>query len=187
MLKPVDDSIAIGPIRLVRKEGGSKRVNKNLKKRSVAVLVVSDSREKTQDKSGKLIVDKLERDGFDVVYYEVIPDNQDLIIGQLRILCDEMRVNLVLTCGGTGIGSRDVTPDATLTIIEKKLDGIADALRAHGQRRTPFSMLSRGVAGLRNKTIVINLPGSPRAVSESLDPLLGGIDHAFEMLENHKH
>lgn len=187
MLKPVDNSIAIGSIRLVRKEGGFKRVTKNFRKRSVAVLVMSDSREKSQDKSGRLIIHRLERVGFDVAYYEVIPDNKDLIIDQLRILCDEMRVDLVLTCGGTGIGSRDVTPDATLTIIEKKLDGIADALRAHGQRRTPFSMLSRGVAGLRNRTIVINLPGNPRAISESLDPLLGGIYHAFEMLENHKH
>jgi cyclic pyranopterin monophosphate synthase len=187
MLKPVDDSISIGPIKLIKKEGGTKQASKVFKKRTTAILVTSDSRDKSKDKSGKLIFDRLESDGYNVVYYEVIPDKIELIMDEIRTLCDKMKVDLILTCGGTGIGSRDVTPDATLEVIDKEVSGIADTLRAHGQRRTPYSMLSRGVAGVRKKTVIINLPGSPRAISESLDPLLGAIHHAFEMLENHKH
>ncbi len=187
MLKPVDDSISIGPIRLIKKLGGTKQAPRSFKKRAAAIIVTSDSRDKNRDKSGKLIFDRLETDGFDVAYYEVIPDNLELIREEIRTLSDKMKVDLILTCGGTGIGSRDVTPDATLEVIDKEVNGIADAIRAHGQRRTPYSMLSRGVAGVRNKTLVINLPGSPKAISESLEPLLAAIHHAFEMLENHKH
>ena len=102
-------------------------------------------------------------------------------------LCDECKVDLILTSGGTGIGSRDVTPDATSSILEKSLVGVPEILRAHGQRRTPSSMLSRAVAGVRAKTIIINLPGSAKAVSESLDSLFPGINHIFDVLENHKH
>ncbi len=188
MLKPVDDTISIGAIRLITKEGGSKSVRKkSCKKRRAAVLVTSDTRNKNQDESGKLIIERLEADGFDVVYYEIFPDNIAVIADEIRILCDKRKVDLVLTCGGTGVGSRDVTPDATLKVVHKEVSGIADTIRAHGQRRTPFSMLSRAVAGIRNRTVVINLPGSVRAISESLDSLLGGIHHAFEMLENRKH
>jgi cyclic pyranopterin monophosphate synthase len=92
-----------------------------------------------------------------------------------------------MTSGGTGVGPRDVTPDATKKVIEKELTGISESIRNFGQQRTPFSMLSRGVAGIRGTSVIINLPGSVRAVSESLDSLFPGIMHIFKMLKGHKH
>ena len=152
-----------------------------------AVLVTSDSRRKRQDRSGRLLVDRLKKEGFDLTYYKVIADEIGLIKKELTMLCDEQRVDLILTSGGTGIGSRDVTPDATSSILEKNLVGVPEILRAHGQRRTPSSMLSRAVSGVRAKTVIINLPGSEKAVSESLDSLFPGINHIFDVLRNHKH
>jgi cyclic pyranopterin monophosphate synthase len=101
--------------------------------------------------------------------------------------CDTLKVDLALTCGGTGLGPRDTTPEATRNVIEKEVTGISEALRMYGQKRTPMSMLSRGVAGVRGKTIIVNLPGSVKAVSESLDALIPGILHASKMLEGHGH
>jgi cyclic pyranopterin phosphate synthase len=188
MLKSVDDSISIESIRVIKKEGGLKQMYQiQDRKLRAGVLVTSDSRRKRQDRSGKLLVDRLKKEGFDVTYYKVVPDNIGTIKTELTMLCDELKVDLVLTSGGTGIGSRDVTPDATSNILEKNLLGVAEILRAHGQRRTPSSMLSRGVAGVRSKTIIVNLPGNVKGVSESLDSLFPGINHTFEVLENHKH
>lgn len=188
MLKSVDDSISIESIRVIKKEGGFKQMyqiqDRNLR---AAVLVTSDSRRKRQDRSGRLLVDRLKKEGFDLTYYKVIADEIGLIKKELTMLCDEQRVDLILTSGGTGIGSRDVTPDATSSILEKNLVGVPEILRAHGQRRTPSSMLSRAVSGVRAKTVIINLPGSEKAVSESLDSLFPGINHIFDVLRNHKH
>jgi len=188
MLKSVDDSISIESIRVIKKEGGFKQMyqiqDRNLR---AAVLVTSDSRRKRQDRSGRLLVDRLKKEGFDLTYYKVIADEIGLIKKELTMLCDEQRVDLILTSGGTGIGSRDVTPDATSSILEKNLVGVSEILRAHGQRRTPSSMLSRAVSGVRAKTVIINLPGSEKAVSESLDSLFPGINHIFDVLRNHKH
>lgn len=188
MLKSVDDSISIESIRVIKKEGGFKQLyqiqDRNLR---AAVLVTSDSRRKRQDRSGRLLVDRLKKEGFDLTYYKVIAEEIGLIKKELTMLCDEQRVDLILTSGGTGIGSRDVTPDATSSILEKNLVGVPEILRAHGQRRTPSSMLSRAVSGVRAKTVIINLPGSEKAVSESLDSLFPGINHIFDVLRNHKH
>jgi len=188
MLKSVDDSISIESIRVIKKEGGFKQMyqiqDRNLR---AAVLVTSDSRRKRQDRSGRLLVDRLKKEGFDLTYYKVIADEIGLIKKELTMLCDEQRVDLILTSGGTGIGSRDVTPDATSSILEKNLVGVPEILRAHGQRRTPSSMLSRAVSGVRAKTVIINLPGSEKAVSESLDSLFPGINHIIDVLRNHKH
>jgi cyclic pyranopterin monophosphate synthase len=102
-------------------------------------------------------------------------------------VCDELRVDIVLTSGGTGVGPRDVTPEATANVLEKEVNGITETLRAYGQKRTPLSMLSRGIAGVRGSTVIINLPGSVRAVTESLDSLFPGIMHIFRMLGGHSH
>ena len=188
MLKSVDESISIESIRVIKKEGGLKKIYQiQDRKLRAGVLVTSDSRRKRQDRSGRLLVDRLKKEGFDVTYYKVVPDDIGTIKRELTKLCDELKVDLVLTSGGTGIGSRDVTPDATSNILEKNLLGVAEILRAHGQRRTPSSMLSRGVAGVRAETIIVNLPGNVKGVSESLDSLFPGINHTFEVLENHKH
>ena len=101
--------------------------------------------------------------------------------------CDELKVDIVITSGGTGVGPHDNTPDVTRKIIDKELVGVSEMIRAYGQKRTPLSMLSRGVVGVRGNTLIINLPGSVRAVSESLDSLFPGILHLFKMLWGYKH
>ncbi len=190
MLKPVDESMAIESVKLLAKSGGMndfyERYDKPLK---AAVIVISDSVSKGErsDKSGKLAAERLKGSGFEVVNYGVIPDDLSKIESSLKTACDELKVDLLLTCGGTGLGPRDTTPEATRKILEKEVIGISEALRMHGQKRTPLSMLSRGVAGVRGETIVVNLPGGAKAVSESLDALIPGILHAFKMLGGQGH
>ena len=190
MLKPVDETLAIESIKLLSKSGGLKDFyEKYDKPLSAVVIVISDSVSKGErsDKSGKLAVERLKESGFEVVDYRVIPDDPSQIESSLVRGCDELKADLVLTCGGTGLGPRDTTPESTRKVLEKEIIGISEALRMHGQRRTPLSMLSRGAAGVRGKSVVVNLPGSVKAVSESLDALLPGILHASKMLGGHGH
>ena len=190
MLKPIDESLEIESIKLLAKSGGMKDFyEKYTKPLKAVVIVISDSvsRGERSDKSGKLAVERLKSTGLEVVDYRVIPDDASQIESSLVISCDERKVDLVLTCGGTGLGPHDVTPEATWRILEREVVGISEALRAHGQKRTPLSMLSRGAAGVRGKTVIVNLPGSVKAVSESLDALIPGILHASKMLGGHGH
>jgi cyclic pyranopterin monophosphate synthase len=190
MLKPVDESLVIESIKLLAKSGGMKDFyEKYTKPLKAVVIVISDSVSKGErpDKSGKLAVERLNSCGFEVVDYRVIPDDASQIESSLIIACDERKVDLVLTCGGTGLGPHDVTPEATGKLLDKEAIGISEALRMHGQKRTPLSMLSRGAAGVRGKTVIVNLPGSVKAVSESLDALIPGILHASKMLGGHGH
>ena len=190
MLKPVDETLAIESIKLLSKSGGLKDFyEKYDKPLSAVVIVISDSVSKGErsDKSGKLAVERLKESGFEVVDYRVIPDDPSQIESSLVRGCDELKADLVLTSGGTGLGPRDTTPESTRKVLENEIIGISEALRMHGQRRTPLSMLSRGAAGVRGKSVVVNLPGSAKAVSESLDALLPGILHASKMLGGHGH
>jgi cyclic pyranopterin monophosphate synthase len=190
MLKPVDESLVIESVKLLAKSGGLKSFyemyDRSLK---AAVIVISDSvsKGKRHDKSGKLTVERLKNHRFEVLDYRVIPDDLSKIESSLISACDELKVDLVVTCGGTGIGPRDTTPEATKNVIEKEITGISEALRMYGQRRTPMSMLSRSLAGVRGKTIIVNLPGSAKAVSESLDALIPGVLHGPKMLGGHGH
>ena len=190
MLKPIDESLVIESVKLLAKTGGMKdfyeRYDKPLK---TAVIVISDSVSKGErsDKSGKLAVERLKSAGFEILEYGVIPDDPIQIESSLISACDELKVDLVVTSGGTGLGPRDNTPEVTRKILEKEVIGISEALRIYGQKRTPLSMLSRGVAGVRGKTTIVNLPGSVKAVSESLDALIPGILHASKMLRGHGH
>jgi cyclic pyranopterin monophosphate synthase len=190
MLKPVDETLVIESVKLLAKSGGIKGFyedyNRSLK---AAVIVVSDSVSKGErpDRSGKLIIERLKREGFEVLDSRVIPDDLSKIESSLINACDTLKVDLVLTSGGTGIGPRDTTPEATRKVIEKEVTGISEALRMYGQKRTPMSMLSRGLSGVRGKTIIVNLPGSAKAVSESLDALIPGILHGPRMLGGHGH
>ena len=188
MLKPVDETLSIESVKLLNKRGGLKtffeKFDRGLK---AAVLVMSDSRGEKEDQSGKVVIDRLVKNGFEVVEYKVIPDEVGLIESELKRFCDELKVDIVLTSGGTGLGPRDVTPEATRKVIEKEVSGVAEILRAYGQKRTPLSMLSRGVAGVRGTTVIVNLPGSVRAVSESLDSLFPGILHIYKMLGGYGH
>jgi cyclic pyranopterin phosphate synthase len=190
MLKPIDESLVIESIKLLAKSGGMKDFyEKYTVPLKAVVIVISDSVSKGErlDKSGKLAVERLKSSGFEVIDYRVIPDDVSQIESSLIIACDERKVDLVLTCGGTGLGPHDVTPEATGRLLDKEVIGISEALRMHGQKRTPLSMLSRGAAGVRGKTVIVNLPGSVKAVSESLDALIPGILHASKMLGGHGH
>lgn len=190
MLKPIDESLVIESVKLLAKSGGMKdfyeKYDKPLK---AVVIVISDSASKGErsDKSGKLAAERLQSSGFEVADYKVIPDDASMIESSLIVACDELKVDLVVTCGGTGLGPRDNTPEATRNVLEKEAIGISEALRMHGQKRTPLSMLSRGAAGVRGKTVIVNLPGSVKAVSESLDALIPGILHVSKMLGGHGH
>ena len=188
MLKPVDEALSIESIRLLNKSGGLKTFfEKSDRRLKAAVLVTTDSRTESEDKSGKVVIDRLVKNGLEVVEYKVIPDEEDGIVSELRRFCDEVKVDIVLTSGGTGLGPRDVTPEATKKVLEKEISGVAEILRAYGQRRTPLSMLSRAVAGIRGTTVIVNLPGSVRGVSESLDALFPGILHIHKMLAGYGH
>jgi molybdenum cofactor biosynthesis protein MoaC len=190
MLKPMDDSLTIESVRLLNKSGGIKDFYERFdKKLRSAVLVISDSvsRRERADRSGRLVIERLIKNGLEIVEYKVIPDDMDLIESNLNRLCNELKVDLIVTSGGTGIGPHDITPEATMKVIEKELIGVAETLRAYGQRRTPLSMLSRGLAGVRGNTIIINLPGSIKAVSESIDSLFPGMLHIFKILQGHGH
>jgi cyclic pyranopterin phosphate synthase len=188
MLKPIDEALSIESIRLLNKSGGLKTFfEKSDRRLKAAVLVTTDSRTESEDKSGKVVIDRLVKNGLEVVEYKVIPDEEDSIVSELRRFCDEAKVDIVLTSGGTGLGPRDVTPEATKKVLEKEISGVAEILRAYGQRRTPLSMLSRAVAGIRGTTVIVNLPGSVRGVSESLDALFPGILHIHKMLAGYGH
>lgn len=188
MLKPLDKCLTIQSIKLLEKCGGRSNFHDTSNnKLKAAVIVISDSRNANSDKSGKLINNELKTLEFDVVEYKIIPDKLDIIQSELIYCCKDLNVDLVITTGGTGVGPRDVTPEATKKVIEKELDGVTEYLRNYGQSRTPLSMLSRGVSGICGKTVIINLPGSIIAVSQSLHALFPGILHIFKMIAGHGH
>jgi len=190
MLKPIDDSLVIESVKLLSKKGGKSDFQQKFdKKLRAAILVTSDSISsgKKSDQSGKIIAEKLEKLGIDVAVTKVIPDEVNQIESLLKEFCDEQKIDLVLTCGGTGVGPKDVTPDATIKVLEKQVSGVAEMLRNYGQRRIPFSMLSRGLAGIRGKSVIVNLPGSTGAVTDAMDSLFPGILHIFKMLEDEGH
>jgi molybdenum cofactor synthesis domain-containing protein len=137
---------------------------------------------KKPDTSGRLIEERMRKEGLEVVEYQVIPDEQDQIISLISNLSDERGIDLILTTGGTGFSPRDRTPEAMAKVMTLEIPGIPEAVRAYGQNRTPYSMLSRARAGLRGKTLIINLPGSRKGVAESLDLLFPALLHAFPMI-----
>jgi len=149
----------------------------------LAVVTASDKGAKGQreDKSGEVIMEKL-RPLADVIDYRIVPDEKELLKKAFIELADEKKVDLILTTGGTGFSPRDVTPEATLEVIERQVPGIPEAIRWQSCQITPKAMLSRGTAGIRGKTLIINLPGSPKAVAECIDVFLPVLDHGLEIL-----
>lgn len=148
-----------------------------------AVLTISDSgsRGERQDPSGPAIAQTLATLS-DVVWTGILPDDQEQIASCLRRLADENQADLILTTGGTGLAPRDVTPEATLSVAEKLVPGIAEAMRAESMRITSRGMLSRGVAVVRGRSLIVNLPGSPKAVRECLQAILPALPHGIEIL-----
>ena len=149
---------------------------------TIAVLTLSDkgSRGERADQSGPLIAEIVKGTGT-VKYYDVLPDDREMI--RKRLLEYVGKADLILTTGGTGLSPRDVTPDATLDVIEREVPGIAEAMRMEGMKKTNRSMLSRAVAGVKRQTLIINLPGSPKAVKENLEAVLEVIPHAIEKIK----
>ncbi len=190
MLKMLDTSMVIESVALLEKKGGkSDWVNPTETPLRAAVLVMSDSiaAGKKSDSSGLLIADTLKQQGIEVADYRIVPDDLDTIVATITDYADHRALDLVMTTGGTGLGPRDRTPEAMTRIIEHEAPGIAEATRAYGQERTPYAMLSRGRAGLRGRTLIVNLPGSRRGVAESLKALFPGLLHAFAMIRESRH
>ena len=185
MLKPLDVDLSFSSIRLVEKKGGkSDHSDTFASSLRAAVLVISDSTfaGTREDRSGVIIREFLEAQSLDVPFYEILPDDQDLITKRLKTIVDQDGADLVITTGGTGFGPKDLTPEATRPVLDKEAPGIVEAIRKHGKDRTPYAMLSRELAGIRGKSIIINLPGSSKGARESLDALFPGLLHGFPMI-----
>ena len=188
MLKPIDKHVEISSIRLLSKTGGKSDANLNgVAGIKCAVVICSDSisQQKSVDTSGKAIVEKLKQYKLESST-QVIPDETEQVRSKLKsLVADGYR--LVIFTGGTGLSPRDITPDAIEPLLERPIPGIMEASRSYGQQRTPYAMLSRGVAGFIKDTLVLTLPGSERAVEESMDALFPHILHVFKVAEGVKH
>lgn len=149
-----------------------------------AILTLSDKGHagEREDLSGKAIREIAEAKGYALAHYGVLPDDQDIIERELLRLCDAEGVNLILTTGGTGFSKRDVTPEATLRVVERQCPGLPEAMRAMSLQKTPRAMLTRSVAGIRGSSLIINLPGSPKAVRECLDCVIDQVQHGLDIL-----
>ena len=149
-----------------------------------AIITASDSgyRGEREDKSGPAIREILEKEGYEVVAMELLPDDRAMLAGKMQEIADSGKADLILTTGGTGFSQRDVIPEATEEVIERRVPGIPEAMRAYSMTITKRAMLSRATAGIRGTTLIINLPGSPKAVRESLEYIIGAHVHGLEIL-----
>jgi cyclic pyranopterin phosphate synthase len=189
MLKPIDKHVTIEAIGLKQKKGGkSDYAGYNTELLRCAVVVCSDSiaAGSKQDFAGKAVMQKLQKHGLSTGHYSVIPDELKDIQEKILWLAAE-KFNLVLVTGGTGLSPRDVTPEAITPLLRIQIPGIMEAARNYGQQRTPYAMLSRGVAGFIQNTLVITLPGSTKGAEETMDALFPYIIHVFKVAEGMYH
>jgi len=152
---------------------------------NIGILTISDkgSQGQREDRSGEVIREMLSQVDSNVSKYEVVPDEQKVIADKLVEWADKAGLDVILTTGGTGLGQRDVTPEATLSVVDKTVPGIAEAMRSKSLEKTPMAVLSRATAGVRKQCLIINLPGSPKAVRECLEVVLPAIPHAMEIIK----
>jgi molybdopterin adenylyltransferase len=150
----------------------------------IGILTLSDkgAAGEREDVSGALLAERVTAGGHELVRREILPDDRDAITARLREWCDGGELDIVVTTGGTGLTARDVTPEATLDIAERQVPGLVLALQLEGLKKTPFAVLSRGVAVVRGSTLVVNLPGNPRAIGEGMDVLLPLFPHIADLL-----
>jgi cyclic pyranopterin monophosphate synthase len=189
MLKPIDKGLEIGSIKLVQKKGGKTDYADQLKTPlRCAVVVCSDSVSSgsKQDFAGKAIIEKLKANRLSIDRYEIIPDDFGTIQERTTQLSSE-GYQLVLFTGGTGLSKRDVTPEAIQPLLDREIPGIMEAARNYGQERTPYAMLSRGVAGFIRNTLIVTLPGSTRGAEETMDALFPYILHIFRVAAGMRH
>ena len=186
MLKPIDKGISIERIRLVEKKGGKSDWKDSFDKTPrAAVLIISDSvaAGRKEDKAGAAIIERLKKLGVEVAAQMVVADEPDVIAMQVKTWAME-KFDLILTTGGTGLSPRDRTPEAIAPILERDVPGIMEAARAYGQERMPLAMMSRGVAGMIDRTLVITLPGSTRGAQETMDALFPFVLHVIKVQEH---
>ena len=189
MLKPIDKKVEISTIKLLHKKGGkSDYGNKEVQNLSVAVMVCSDSVSsgKKEDKAGKVISDKIKNLGLEVSNYIIIPDEVLDIQNTINTLCAQ-KTDLIIITGGTGLSNRDVTPEAVIPLLDRRIPGIEEAIRSYGQDRTPYAMLSRSVVGFKGDTLIMALPGSTAGAGESMDAVFPPILHLFKLLNGFNH
>ena len=152
---------------------------------TIGILTISDkgARGQRYDESGQTIRDIFSDLGSDIVGYEIVPDETDIIRQKLAEWADNKETDVIITTGGTGLGERDVTPEATIAVVDRIVPGLAESMRAASLSKTPMAMLSRATAGVRGKCLIINLPGSPKAVRECLEVVLPAIPHAVDIIK----
>lgn len=189
MLKPIDKGVEISNIRLVSKKGGKSDFKNELSfELQAAVIVCSDTISKgtKEDKAGKAIIQKLNEINIDDISYSIIPDDKELIASTVLALATN-HFDLIIVTGGTGLSDRDVSPEAIRPLLDREIPGIMEAARNYGQSRTPYAMLSRGIAGMIGDTVVLTLPGSNRGAEESMDAIFPHILHIFAVMQGKPH
>ena len=189
MLKPIDKGVEIHHIKLLNKKGGKSSFKNRFRNQLKAVVIVcSDtiSRGEKEDRAGKAIIKKLEESEVSILDYIIIPDEKDIIQDKVKHY-ENNDADLIIFTGGTGLSKRDVTPEALEDIIDRHVPGIEEAIRSYGQNRTPYSMLSRSVAGTINQTLVLALPGSTNGAKESMEAIFPSVLHIFGILKGARH